>query len=164
MLVRGRRVGDIAFGSGSDLLLSQAFVDAWYSDGLRGLGTVDPVQIETVQPQALAESLSGFHHMVAQREGAAIDPEESHIVRSGASECGLCGGAGLVEAILRIRISEDSWKGADLFVPWGLHGIIVATERVADLALKYDLANVTTTPVEEYRWNPLRREANRGVS
>ena len=159
--VLGDRVGDVAFGSGGDLLLSDAFVEAWRKAALQGLGDAVPVQIETIQPEHVAQRLSGFHHVAVQREDAAVDPEGSHIVRRGPLDCKLCEGPGLVEAILGFRIAEGSWNGADLFMPWGLNGILVVTERVAALAAQYNLANVTTTPVEEYRWDPLRKEANR---
>lgn len=161
MQVFGNRVGDIAFGAGNDLLLSDAFLDGWCRAGLRGLGETQSVEIERIQPRCPAQGLPRFHHVVVQRERASIDPGRTRVVRTGMQTCDFCGGGGIVNAILGIGISENSWNGADLFMPWGLSGIIVVTERVVTLASKYGLANVTTIPVEKYQWNPLGKEENR---
>lgn len=59
-----------------------------------------------------------------------------------------------MEAYSGIRLVDDSWTGDDIFMPWGLNGMTVVTDRVVALASARRLANVTTTPLEEYSWDP----------
>jgi hypothetical protein len=151
--VHGSRPGDIAFGTSNDLLLSEALVRAWRKEGLAGLGEPEAVVLRSVLPTRFATGLGSYFHTAPAR-GASIDAAESRILRSVPSSCALCGGPELVTAIARLRLAEGSWTGEDLFLPWGLNGWTFVTERVLDLAARHGLANVTTTPLEEFRWDP----------
>ena len=77
-------------------------------------------------------------------------------------DCDVClSRPGTIDAILALRIDEASWGGGgreDIFIPWGTSDIIV-TERIVELAREHDLANVTTIPIEQYRWDPLRKHS-----
>src|SRR5262249_13823319 len=50
----GSRVGDVAFGAGSDLLISRAFLHEWEERGVTGLGPIDPVEILGELPESLS--------------------------------------------------------------------------------------------------------------
>lgn len=149
----GAVIGDVAFGVGDDLLLSAAFVTAWNAAGLRGVEHVDPVEVVSMRPRSLQDSLQLFYLVGLRHATARID--RSHSVLVGPPpDCELCGAPGPTEAILSLRIDEASWEGEDIFMPWGTANIIV-TEKVVALASDYGLANVTTIPIEEFRWDPL---------
>lgn len=150
----GPILGDVAFGTGNNLLLSQAFVAGWSTSGLKGLGDVQPVEIASVCYRTLARTLQPYYQIGLQPITTCIDRSRSVIIGP-EPECMQCGGPGPMDAILALSIDESSWSGEDIFVPWGVAEFIV-TQHVVDMAREHGLTNVTTTPLEEYRWDPLR--------
>src|SRR5690349_12076663 len=52
--VFGKALGDVAFGTGDDLILSERFLEAWTREGLKGLHDVTPVEIVRVKPKRFA--------------------------------------------------------------------------------------------------------------
>ncbi len=152
----GARIGDVAFDlAGGDLVISDRFVTAWRSSGLHGLEEIDPVVVVATRHGAKGETGRSFFHAVAPRTESRIDYSRSKIVRQGQATCDLCGGTSVVDAIQGLCIDESSWKGEDLFAPWGVNGITVVTERVPSLASEHGLKNVTATPIESFHWDPL---------
>jgi hypothetical protein len=146
----GSPIGDVAFGTGNDLLVSDRFVDAWRSEQLRGVDAFDPVDIVRVKGNRKRRPVPSYFHIAPPRTEARIDKGRSKIVHDGPVTCDLCGGAG-IDAILELCIDESSWCGEDIFIPWGMYGVTVVTERVLSLASQYELKNVTTTPIESFR-------------
>jgi hypothetical protein len=59
-------------------------------------------------------------------------------------------------SIKQLVIDETSWSGADLFVPRGVNGQVVVTERLVTCSAKAGLENVSTAALDQYRWEPLR--------
>lgn len=150
----GTLIGDIAFDLASkDLLLSERFVRTSEESGLCGL-EADPVEVVEM-PRGVAGSFT-FFHAVAPRTGARIDRNRTRVSRTEPPTCDLCGGPGITNAIDGLWIDETSWNGADIFSPWGVNGVTVVTERVPLMAAHYHLKNVTITPSEAFRWDPLR--------
>lgn len=155
--VRLRRYGSVlgdAVFDGGDLLVSQAFVTAWSKRGLKGLDVLHPVEIVSVRPRSLRKTLQPYYRVDIQPTKPRIDRARSTLI-SAEPRCLLCGYPRMTDAILTLRIDEASWSGEDLFAPWGVARLIV-TQNVVDMAREHGLRNVTTTPIEDYRWDPLR--------
>jgi hypothetical protein len=149
--VFGGPVGDVAFDMASDdLLVSSRFVSAWNTEGLRGLEWAEEVSLKGLGESQRASQVGPYFLVRPARTGTRIDALGSQLVRAGPETCALCGGAD-VEAILSLRIDETSWRGEDIFIPWGLAAVTVVTERVVSLAAAYELRNVTTTPIEGFQ-------------
>ena len=149
----GSIFGDMIFGGG-DILVNQSFVTAWTARSLKGLEPLYPVEVVSVRPRSLMKTLQRYYWVDIQPTKPRIDRARSAF--SGTDpECLLCGYPAIINAIFTLRIDETSWSGEDIFVPWGAIEIIV-TQKVVDLAQDYGLTNVTTIPIEEYRWDPLR--------
>lgn len=150
----GSILGDIVFKGGDEVLVSQKFVDAWSACGLKGLAKLHPVEIMSVRPKSLRKSLQSYYWLAIQSTVPRIDRAQSVFIAA-EPECSLCGCPFMIDAILALRIDESSWSGEDIFVPWGAVELVV-TQNVVDMAQEYGLTNVTTTPIEEYCWDPLR--------
>lgn len=149
----GKCLGDVAFDVGRDLIVSDRFLNAWRSAGLSDLPAD---QVEVVARKRNREEIERrtYFHVAAPRTEARLDCRRSKVVRQGLSTCELCGKPGIVNAIRGVYIDESSWKGEDIFVPWGLNGFTVVTERVPMLATKNHLKNVTVMPSEAFYWGP----------
>jgi hypothetical protein len=157
----GKVLGDVAFDvTSGDMLFSKRLLDPWRSAGLHGLDDVEEVDVISTKPTRMAGIGSPFFHIRAPRTGARIDDAKSHIVRQTPPTCDLCGGAAIVDAILNLHIDEASWSGEDIFAPWGVYGVVIVTERVVSLASGHELRNVTTTPCESFRWDPLAKRSS----
>jgi len=152
----GSILGDMIFDIGDDILVSESFVTAWRERGLKGLEPLIPVEIVSVRPKSLRRNLQPYFRLDIQTTGPRIDRERSVLMGS-EPDCLLCGYPFTrTEAILALRIDEATWSGEDIFIPWGTIDVIV-TQRVVDLARDHGLTNVTTMPIEEFRWDPLRQ-------
>ena len=150
----GSIFGDMIFDAGDDLLVSQSFVTAWTGRGLKGLEPLYPVEVVSVRPRSLMKTLQRYYRVDIQPTKPRIDRARSVLI--GADPvCLLCGDPFMIDAIVALRIDETSWSGEDIFVPWGAVEIIV-TQNVIELARDHGLTNVTTIPIEEYRWDPMR--------
>ena len=149
----GSRLGDVAFDVGNNLVLSESFVTAWRSEGLKGLDHLDPVDVVSIRPKSRARKSERYFHFAVPRTNTTVDWSKS-VFLGKAPTCECCGGGREIEAILSLRLDDTSWTGEDIFIPRGTSRTIV-TERVVDLAKNHDLANVTTIPLEEFRWDPL---------
>jgi hypothetical protein len=149
----GKALGDIAFGPGGDLLVSDRFRSAWEAANLRGL-EFSPLERIRVRPARLGKKTPTYFYVLPQPYGTQVDLERSLIETNRPITCNTCKSGG-VDNIRGFVIDESSWTGEDMFEPWGLLGVIVVTDRVRQLRDDYGLTNINLTPVEEYFWDPL---------
>jgi hypothetical protein len=153
--VYGKRRGDIAFNGTSQLLVTENALSVWRSAGLRGFDTTEPVEIVRTIPRALTTPGS-YRMLIPRHDGTEIDRERTVIERDGPVTCVYCGGRSPMTSIKQLVIDETSWSGADLFVPRGVNGQVVVTERLVTCSAKAGLENVSTAALDQYRWEPLR--------
>ncbi|KFA89717.1 hypothetical protein Q664_33060 [Archangium violaceum Cb vi76] len=62
-----------------------------------------------------------------------------------------------MDGIYGFALEQGSWNGDDVFIPRGLSGTMVASERFADFVARHGFTNMKLIPTEEYTWDPLRR-------
>lgn len=156
----GRRLGDVVFGSGTDLLVSDSFVSAWRSKGLRGLSGFETVDVRRVSASRVAgPRVRPYFHAKPERSEARVNRMTSQFTTAGSMECDLCLGPGPINAIVRLDLDLSSLSGEDAFEPWGSAGIVVVSERVLTLAREHLLENVTVIPLSTFRWDPLGRHS-----
>jgi len=148
----GKAFGDVAFGL-VEFLVSDRFRDAWDKERLKGI--VGFAEIEaTLRPKPKGDT-QRYWECEVERGAAMGKPIAERRKLTGGPVCPYCGNGSIVNAIHGVAIDESTWNGADIFVPWGLIGTTIVTGRVPELASKYSLLNVTTTPAEDYLWDPL---------
>jgi hypothetical protein len=152
----GKKFGDMSFGPGDDLLVSDAFQQAWVKEGLKGFDAFDPVEIVRVRPSKAAKRAPTYVHVVVRRAATSVDDERSVFIWNGPRNCGWCGGASM-DAVRGFAIDEASWSGEDIFYARNLSGLRIATERVRRVAEQYGLTNINLIPVEEYIWDTLEK-------
>ena len=152
----GKALGDVAFGTGRNLLVSDRFRNAWEGAHLRGL-VFTPLERLRIRPPRLGKKGATYFHVAPQLFGTEIDLERSNLEHEEPIKCSKCKYGGLLLSIRGFAINEKSWTGEDMFRPWGLSGDIVVTDRVRQLRDEHSLTNINLTPVEQYFWDPYNR-------
>ncbi len=150
----GKQLGDVAFATGNDLLVSDKFRSAWERAGLRGIVAFGPLERIRVRPARLGRGATPvYFHIAARRWGTRVDPDRSLIEYDERYRCEKCGSPN-VETVRGFSIDESSWTGEDIFRPWGLSSDIVVSDRVRQLLDDYGLTNVNLVRTEDYLYDP----------
>lgn len=152
--VWGKELGDVAFGPGNELLVSEYFRLAWIEHGLRGLDVFEPVEVVRLTPARLARAAPSFHCILPKLGTTSLDFSRSTIERSGEPDCLFCGKGSVKNAIHGVVIAEETWGGEDIFRPLGLVGSVIVTSRFREMVAAKSLKNFGLVPVERYTWPP----------
>jgi hypothetical protein len=148
--LRGQALGDVVFAPGMDFLVSERFLEAWRAERLSGLFGLKEVEILKIRPKRAApKDPPRFFLALAGYGMTQLDERQSEITREGQVDCGQCMGGAEVKAISRLMIDVASWSGEDIFVPWGLRGYLMASERVLALRDKYGLTNINLAQADD---------------
>jgi len=144
--------GDIAFGTGDDLLLSERFRQMYEQVGLVGLSGFDSVEVVRTKRYGKRKGIkpSGNYYLVRiARSRAAVDDKASELVRPKGRYCEECGG-GDPEWAKRIVLRENTWSGEDIFYARGLPGRIMTSERYRDFHVENKINNGILIDASEY--------------
>ncbi len=158
----GAEPGDIiqSLAGGSDLIVSERFADAFRAAGFKGLSGFDPVEVIKVQRQRgsprAAFTLPQYLAVTVAFGSALVDEARSQILRPGPFDCDYCRAIG-TDGVNGFTLEPGSWNGDDFFLPRGLVGTFVVSERFARLVSEHPITNTVLTPTERYVWDPLRR-------
>lgn len=147
-------LGDVAFGSGG-ILISALLLDAARTLGLKGLEDAAPVFVSSVRPRTHEPQHPAFALLGPRHGRARVDESRSIFVRRAPAECRYCLGGGAIDAILKLELDDRSPPDEDIFIPWGANGVTVVTNRFLEMTQRHALRNVTTVPIEQFRWDPL---------
>jgi len=151
--------GDVAFGPGGDLLISDRFRTAWMKRGLTGLQGFDLVEVVKVKRHKrnkpdLSER-PDYYRVSAVRSQAAIDDTRSEVEREGDKVCPACrtGEKGGVKRARRVVLEPGTWAGEDIFVARGLPGTYLVSERFKSFFDEYEITSARLIPAEEYSFD-----------
>jgi hypothetical protein len=150
----GYRWGDVAFGPGDQILVSDKLKERFVSSGLIGLAHLHPVEITAFKTyRRAARSPPRYSIASINRSRAALDESASGVVRDENQRCGECRLGGIIKRVDRVIIEANTWSGEDLFEARGLPGTILTSERFKRLCDSSDLANVLLIAAEEFHFN-----------
>jgi hypothetical protein len=96
--LRGRAFGDVAWGVGDQLLVSERFKNAFEAEGLTGFDAFTPVEIARVvfRRGRISQPTPRYFLVLRSHSRAAIDDEASDLVRRQGWECNECLGGDVV--------------------------------------------------------------------
>jgi hypothetical protein len=151
----GPQFGDIAFGPGDDLLVSERFVDAWRKSGLVGLSGFDPVEIVKVDVRGKGREAvtPAYWRVDIPFSKAMIDEESSGICwHPGGTICPECRfrANNVIMRLDRVVLAAHPQPAEDIFFARGLWGVRIASERFAAFCAQHDLLNVKLIPAENF--------------
>lgn len=151
--------GDIAFGPGGDLLVSERFKTLWQEHDLTGLQGFDPVEVVKVKRHKrekpdLSEQ-PDYYRVSVVRSQAAIDADQSGLDRDTPEVCPVCRlcAKGGVKRARRIVLEPGTWGGEDIFVARGLPGTYLVSERFKTFFDEYKITSAKLIPAEEYSFD-----------
>ena len=145
------RFGDLAFGPGDELLVSEHFRQGWQASGLSGLSGFDPVKVSGVKRHTKLEELPPRYYVVrAARSGARIDMVASGYEPAGPVECNTCLYLDGPDRWKCIVFEEGTWTGESIFYAWGMGGARFVDERFRTFVEEYQISNCRLIPIEEY--------------
>jgi hypothetical protein len=147
----GKAFGDVVFGFGTDLLVSERFASLWKEAGLVGLDGFDPVEIVKVVRRArLKDDPPRYFRVDVVRSRAAIDDAASALEREGESVCPDCRLGGIIHRARRIVLEPSPLPVEDVFVARGLPGTILASERFRAFCISQNILNAVLIPASEF--------------
>jgi hypothetical protein len=153
----GWRWGDIAFGTGNQILVSDRLMGLFIEARLVGLEFMGAVRVVKAKKQKRTTGeLPTYHLASVQRSRAAVDQLASGLVREGGPICPECRTGGIVKRADRILLEANTWSGEDVFIARGLPGTILTSERFQRLCSEHQLANCSLVPAEEYSFDHYR--------
>ncbi|MBN1795037.1 MAG: hypothetical protein JW804_00030 [Sedimentisphaerales bacterium] len=163
--VWGDVYGDIVFGSGNCLFVSQRFIDLYKISGLIGLDGFHEVNVTKVIRRGgskVKKEPPKYYCVSISRSRALIDTEASEFVHEEPWTCPECK-SGLIKRAKRIFLEKDTWSGEDIFYARGLPGTIIVSQRFKDFFDKYKINNGVLIPAEEYSfdyypWEDMQQE------
>lgn len=160
LILHGEAPGDCIRLVGDDLLLSERFANAFRQEELTGLSGFHPVEVRRVRRKVKESRPAPVPRYVVATVcagRAAVDLTRSHVLYVKPPTCEECRYEGY-DVVKGFTLEPGTWRGEDIFVPRGLQGLIVVSERFARLATHQGLNPARLAPTEEFIWNPLHRE------
>jgi hypothetical protein len=154
---------DVAFGPGTQKLISDRLKRHFAEAGLRGFVRCDPAEVVKVTRRKGGAKGPPPRYWLATvgRSRALVDAAASGLDRGDGPVCAECGTGGIIKRWRRLVIQPGTWSGEDVFIARGLPGRILTSERFKSLCDTADL-NCHLVPAEKFGFDYYPNEA--GVS
>ncbi len=137
----GSRYGDLAFGPGDQILVSERFKEEYHGHCLTGISEFEAVEVARVlNRKKIRDRRPQYYLASISRSRAAIDVEASGFVYGRPPTCPECKG-GLIKRAALIVLEEGTWSGEDIFFARGLPGTIIVSEKFRKMCIEAELQN-----------------------
>ncbi len=158
----GRTSGDIAFGPGCELLVSEKFKETFEKHKLTGLSNFASVQIVKVKThnKTFPKKIPPYYCVNIARSKAAIDHKSSGLVLDEPWVCNMCHIGGVIKRTKKIVLETNTWSGEDIFFARGLPGTIITSERFKDFFDIIGIKSGVLTKASQYQFNHYPWENN----
>jgi hypothetical protein len=141
MVVWGPRAGDIAFGPGESLLISEKLKRLFDDGALRGASGFEAAEVARTTWKQKRKFLSNYYHVAPEHAGARIDLARSHVEWADGPICPLCLQGSILKRVRGVRIDSNSWLRGDIFYASGLPGTILVSQSFRDRIERDGLLN-----------------------
>ena len=152
----GQDLGDFVRGPGDSFLISERMATAFQAEGLTGLEGFHSVEVTRVRRMRKGPkpAVVPAYRVVTPCFGRGyLDAHRSRLRYAEARSCSECRSANL-ETIHGFVLEPGSWAGEDVFRARGLPGVLLVSERFAELVARQGWTNMTLIPTEEYIRDP----------
>ena len=146
----GYKHGDIAFGAGMDLLVSERFKEQFVRQKLTGLDFLGSAEVVKVTPKRMSRNMPQYTVARVKRARAVVDEDASGVDREDGPVCEACRFGGDIKRWSGIVVDPDSWEGEDIFIARGFPGDIITSERFYDFCQRHEFTNVNLVPAETF--------------
>lgn len=152
--------GDMAFGPGDQVLISQKFKKALEEADLSGFMSLEPVEVTKVRRRrpSIKGSPPDYWLATVVRSRAMLDESASGLERGDGAACSNCGIGGVIKRLRRVVLQPSTWSGEDVFFARGLPGTILTSERFNSLCETAGLANCSLIDAETFSFDHYPQE------
>jgi hypothetical protein len=145
--------GDVAFGPGDHLLVSERFKILWEEHGLKGLEWFGPVTVKKVVRHKRSfkdEPPQYFVTSVVYGKGV-LDQKSSGFEWEKGKEptCSLCK-EGAIKRWKSHMLLPDTWDGSNIFRPIGLSGSIMTDQLFKDFVDQFKITSCYLIPADTF--------------
>jgi len=159
----GTDFGDIAFGPGEELLVTDRFLRLYQGSGLSGLVEVAPAEIAKVEShQKLREPPPRYHCCRVGRSKAAVADAKCGLEREEPWTCEECWLGGIIKRAQRVVLEPSTWSGEDVFTARGLPGTVLVSENFETFFQQNRVSNCRLVPAEEFSFDHYPRDKING--
>jgi hypothetical protein len=150
----GHHYGDIACGSGMELLVSQRFRDGFLREGLTGIPSFIPAEVMNIKSRKkkIVGEMPRYFIGPPTRSRAAIDDEASGLVRRPPWTCEACRSGG-IRRTKRIVFEPGTWSGEDIFIARGLPGRIFTSQRFKNFCDEHSFLNCVLMDADHFSFD-----------
>jgi hypothetical protein len=146
--------GDIAFGPGDELLVSDRFWNLFQKAKLSGLIEVGMVEVFRLRThKKLRNAVPTYLCCRVSRSKGVVDDYASSLVREEGMKCGECRQGGIIKRSERVVLESDTWSGEDVFFARGLPGIILTSIRFKQFCDTNGFDNCIFIPASSFSFN-----------
>jgi hypothetical protein len=154
----GPRWGDVAFGPGDQILISDRLKNLFFQTGLIGFERLDPVDVVKTKKLKSGDGDPPNYWLASiQRSRAAIDETASGLVQAETPTCNECRIGGIIRHLCRIVLQANTWSGEDVFYARGLPGTVLVSERFKYVCDENGLANCSFVAAEDFSLCPSKQ-------
>jgi hypothetical protein len=147
----GPQWGDVAFGPGDQVLVSDKLKNLFTEAGLFGVERLDLVDIVKAKSHKSGTGGPPIYWLASiVRSQAALDVSASGLVREEAPTCEECLIGGIIKRTSRISLQANTWSSEDIFFARGLPGTTLVSERFKRLCETNKLANCSLIAAEDF--------------
>jgi hypothetical protein len=155
----GSQWGDVAFGPGDQILISEKLRTLSAEAGLIGFARLDAANVVKVKRHKSAVGEPPRYHLASiQRSRAVVDGPSSGLVQEETPTCADCCLDGIIKRVRRIVLQPKTWSGEDVFFARGLPGTILVSERFKQLCDENHLANCSLVAAEKFGFDHYPQE------
>jgi len=143
--------GDIARGSGNNIIISERFRSLWKEQKLIGLEGFDPVEVVRIKrhKRFKGDPLQ-YYRVSVVRSKAIIDQKASGFEWEEEPTCQECRSGNIIKRWKRIVLEPNTWSGENIFIARGLSGTYITDERFKEFSEEFKIINCNLIPAEEY--------------
>jgi hypothetical protein len=147
----GKRFGDLVFGVGNTVLVCERFKDEFVRSALTGFSGFAPVEVVKVIARSgkIPKHMPNYFYAVPGTSRAAIDYRKSEMEYERAWTCEECR-IGYIRRFQRVVLEPKTWSGEDVFIPRGLPGTIMTSERFKQFCDHHAFSNCLLIEAEHY--------------
>lgn len=155
LVLCGTSFGDLVFGAGNDILLSDRARSVIQENDLTISSPFEPVEVVGVRGGAPNNRPPPeYWHVEVPISAAAIDDQRSGVERNGPAVCEVCRTAG-VKRLERVVLEPGAEPEEDLFVARGFPGVFLASARLRAAFMSHGLSNAVFVPGRGYRFDDM---------
>ncbi len=151
-----KKFGDVAFGPGDQILVSERFKRAYEARNMRGLEAFNPAEVlkHSKKRKMADEPMPAYYHCPIVRSRAKYDQVASEFVWENPDNiCEDCCYDRVLHSYERLVLIPETWEGHDIFYARGCSGPIVVTERFKQMFEDEGLTGELFIDLADAGWN-----------